>query len=772
MTNSHAKQTCLVVLGSSEYPNYTYLSNPQFKRSADAVRGYFAAEDGFGLTPENVLDLFDHHDNWVAQINEATQFVKGFSTRLASEDSPLNVLIYCIGHGYIPESKNAFYLCLRDCADRDGVNGLMDVARLNAEISNALPRHRICRLIYFIDACFSGQAAISIRGSSSSRDIALLCSVDKNNPGLAQEGKDHTLFTELLLEALKRSSPLTSFWSLKDLHREMKERVGQRGVAGLPVPELHDPKSTISEVKLFPAARIPEPAGKVIRLLVIERKLKEKKPKTSLSKVAKQVRTGHYRNIIDAANEFRRALGIELVPVNPTFIDISVQYIDDSLSHKYALQKVVAELCQADIAAFDLTDWDAGAIFLLGVRSVVRRGITVCSTGEDGEGPGALSASVPFNLQLLNISSHSASSADVISQHFADKIVTGFRELAALPSYLDLPSYDLVRQLGYSELHNRIVPYSEGALVLCSFEASYTKQNWNDYLRGDFLSEWQGDVSSSQDRQPENSPKLQRLLDIVTPRLIAHKLFEVIRLTDLCLIDWTGMRPNVIFEAGVRMAVHPLGAVHILDKDFHDPTADSSECALIKLFYPIRYEKDSVDGAAHAQEMIRAFKKSKEAFLNRATGVPPSSPDEANEFNFIYEYAGRCLDVEKSPPAMPLVDEMIKDANFLHMEDEESVGSSSLLYFEVNKHMKDRAVAAASERRLAAWFYLSRRWTAAEIVADVRRKAHFDKLAEYTKMWARKNGRDDIRKEVNDLMAEVAKVNENPRESVNGALAP
>lgn len=764
VTNPHAKQTCLVLLGSSAYPNCEELSNPQFKRSAEAVRDYFAAGHGFGLVAQNILFLLDDRRSWLEQINRVKQFVQGFSDGLSDAEDPVNVLIYCIGHGHNPIVGQKFYLCLRDYSHGDDLNGLMDVAQLSSAISSALPRKGDCRAIYFIDTCFSGQAAISLGGGPSSRGIALLCSVDKNNPGLAQEGKDFTLFTEILLGALKRSSPLASFWSLKELHWEMKERVGQRGVAGLPMPELHDPvqpqgKEKVSEVKLFPVVGMPRATGKTLNLLVIERR--SSAPKTSLSKVVKQVSKGHHAKIIEAANAFRQMMGVEPVESNSP-IEVNVRYIEDSLHDKAALQNVVAELCRADVAAFDLTDWDAGVIFLLGVRSVVRRGITICSIGSV---EGVLSDAVPFNLQLLNISAHSAPKADEVSSHFADKIVTGFKELAALPNYLDLPSYDLVRKIGGPELQGDIIPYSEGALVLCSFEDSYTQDNWNNYLRGDFLSEWHGDVNSA------TPPQLQRLLDIVTPRLIAHKLFEVIRLTDFCLVDWTGMRPNVIFEAGVRMAVHPLGAVHILDKvdTVHD--GPGSQSALIKLFDPIRYDKNSSDGDLASREMIKCFKRSDEAAFDRAIGVTSSSSGEAYNFNFIYEYAGKCLDVENNPPAMPLVDEMVRDANFLHMDDAESVGSSSLLYFDVNQKMKERARIAASERRLAAWLYLSKRWAANEIVADAHRWHQFEWLAAHAEKWAAENKRSDIREDIEKLKAEIEKAAQHAGATANGEFS-
>lgn len=129
------------------------------------------------------------------------------------------------------------------------------------------------------------------------------------------------------------------------------------------------------------------------------------------------------------------------------------------------------------------------------------------------------------------------------------------------------------------------------------------------------------------------------------------------------------------------------------------------------------------------------------------------------------------MDVDNNPPAMPLVDEMVRDANFLHMDDAESVGSSSLLYFDVNQKMKKRARIAASERRLAAWLYLSKRWTANEIVADAHRRHQFEWLAAHAEKWAAENKRSDIREDIEKLKAEIEKAAQHAGATANGEFS-
>src|SRR5262249_22120738 len=69
------------------------------------------------------------------------------------------------------------------------------------------------------------------------------------------------------------------------------------------------------------------------------------------------------------------------------------------------LRAAVRALCRADIAVFDITQLQPGVMILLGIRAVARRGVTVCSYGEDYVHGQTLQ--LPFNLQMLNVAAHS-----------------------------------------------------------------------------------------------------------------------------------------------------------------------------------------------------------------------------------------------------------------------------------------------------------------------------------------------------------------------------
>lgn len=756
MNNLHAKQTCLVILGSSDYPNCKHLSNLQFKRSAVAVREYFLSRSGFDLPACNVLDLFDNNGKSSEQINNVAEFVRGFLIKIPDEITPSNVILYCVSHGHIARDDK-FKICLGDYSDDNERNGLVDLGEL---IEATYQTARQSRIICIIDACFSGAAYKSITGSSSpsskgnaSRGISVLSSTSGHALALALADEDLTLFTGMLLDALKTPHPLIKFQSLADLHHKIIENIDRlNGLNGsdLPRPELHDPDQKagqISKVGLFPVLKSESFPSNVPTFLVIERKNRESGE--ALSTVVGWVRNSYSTEIIESANMFRAELNLTLFE-NLADINVEVLYIEDALSNWGSLANVVAKLCRADICAFDLTDWDVGAIFLLGIRSVVRRGITICST--DGMEHPSLGP-VPFNLQLLNITPHGSNEA---ARHVAEKVVAGFSEISSLPGYLDLPSYDSVRQIGYLSPNRRNITCEKGVLVLCSFEQEFTKSHWN-YFKNDFCGNLRRHLRYKKVTLERDRPEIYRLLDIVTPRLIAQKLFESIRLTDMCLIDWTGMRPNVVFEAGVRMAVNQLGAVHVIDASHQNLSNTASQHALINLFKPINYNANRRSSDDESiQKMIELFEANSEnhnAWLRKKL-----SSSSTVGVNVIYETAGHYLDLDNDLSARHLIDQMVREADFMDASDKQSEGGSPLLYWDVNDSIKSRVADAAAEKRLAAWFYMTKRWTAIEIASDPSRRAHFNILAALVEKWATKNKRTDIKADLQTLMLEVEKI--------------
>ena len=64
--------------------------------------------------------------------------------------------------------------------------------------------------------------------------------------------------------------------------------------------------------------------------------------------------------------------------------------------------------------------------------------------------------------------------------------------------------------------------------------------------------------------------------------------------------------------------------------------------------------------------------------------------------------------------ALPLVNDLMRSANILDPDDQESAGISPVLYHQVDRELAAEAREAAAERRLAAWLFLSRRYSATE----------------------------------------------------------
>ena len=438
-------------------------------------------------------------------------------------------------------------------------------------------------------------------------------------------------------------------------------------------------------------------------------------------------------SIAAAANYYREGLRLPPVPRGRSDggLEIIVLTVQQAFQSRETLEAAIELLCKCEVAVFDLTDFDCAALFLLGVRSVARRGVTLASVG-GGYVVGAEIA-VPFNVQLVNLSAHSKAQLErgEGSRPFeliGNKLQNGFREMADLPHYLDLPAYDAVRRLGVQSASYRPIPYTEKALVLCPFGPEYTENNWNLYLGVDLRDVLREHARRAEPPEDAN-PRVERLLDVRTPRLVSEMLFNAIRLTDLCIVDWTYLRPNVIFEAGVRLATNALGAVHIIDEATFESQRPPHIDGLLSLFEPIRYRCEP--GGVPYDKIIRRFEDSIRAYGQ-------------GEYDFVFRAVGASIHVQSQTPALPLVDALLRDANVLQSDDEESTGLSPVLYHEVNKELVVAAREAAAERRFAAWLYLSQRFDPKDVASDKRLLEQFGLLKSQVRRWARNRGRKDV----------------------------
>lgn len=215
---------------------------------------------------------------------------------------------------------------------------------------------------------------------------------------------------------------------------------------------------------------------------------------------------------------------------------------------------LVKALCSAPFMIADVTGFEPGIMLALGVRSVVRRGVTIASTSAKSDDH-QLSA-LPFNIQETKPISHSGRGRGMSDDDplyslnlIAKTLLNGWRELRTSPHYLDLPAYDAVRCLA-PEFPEDQRKARESALVLCPFSEKYA-DNWTELAH--LLAT----------RYPKY--RIVRTCDIDSPRLIGQALYECIRWTRTCVVDWTDWRPNVLFEFGVRIACSDIEPVLLLE---------------------------------------------------------------------------------------------------------------------------------------------------------------------------------------------------------------
>ena len=91
--------------------------------------------------------------------------------------------------------------------------------------------------------------------------------------------------------------------------------------------------------------------------------------------------------------------------------------IADALETPGRWLKLVEALCVAPLMVADVTGFEPGIMLALGVRAVVRRGVTVASTG--GDLNDATLATLPFNIQETKLISHGKSVEDPVSRELA-----------------------------------------------------------------------------------------------------------------------------------------------------------------------------------------------------------------------------------------------------------------------------------------------------------------------------------------------------------------
>jgi hypothetical protein len=519
-----------------------------------------------------------------------------------------------------------------------------------------------------------------------------------------------SLFTRSLAECISKGDAV----SLEELLPKVEQRCAnllsenpalQDQTPRLSYGELSGEKRSILKEALFDLIRTPAlttiwpvfDPNKLHCLVVLSEYEKVRSPDWGLVELVRDAVAGETGDRIwsafcAVASNLRLVSGRRSPPATfeSSAVQIGVFSVLDAFASGQALDTAVRAVAEADLVVFDVTGFEPAVMLLVGVRSTCRRWLTVCSHGAGWKEGQPLE--LPFNLQDLNINSHtpreSLVGSDPVVERFVNRVETGFLEASKQPYYLDLPAYDALRQLGSHYAASSTIDPSERILVLCAY-ADRLFSNWQFISSRLKQALWQ---------RKKYKPAIERIIDYGTPQLIRQSVYEQIRRTAACVVDWSEFSASVFLELGARLAVSEWGAIQIIDDRYLPGGEQPSKLAQIermrRLLGPMPYK--------YRAESSGAFEQIVDVLLQRN----PSLDGEA-DYNRVYRSLLAIIGTAQA--AQPsVVEELKRRADALHHPHQGRVGAPQIL-FHGSRLVKQDSERAALERRIAAWLYLEHR---------------------------------------------------------------
>jgi|GEM_PF-2255762 len=340
------------------------------------------------------------------------------------------------------------------------------------------------------------------------------------------------------------------------------------------------------------------------------------------------------------------------------------------------LLHAVRLLCRAPYLYIDATGFQPGIMLLLGIRAVVRRAITiVLTTASINENE---LADLPFNIQEIKLIS--LSDVEYITPKDKIKAATtgGLAQSGINPSYLDLPAYDAIRNPVIFD----IPAIREKTLVLCSFKKSYPH-----YF---FIRQWIANYVPT--------PSIVRMRDIASPQLVGQSLYEHIRWSKRCIIDWTEWAANVFYELGVRMAASGTSPANLISKQEVAAGLTPQQELLRALFEPYVYDP-----------VLKKFPAGIKDYFNYINGHPSglyaaialTRVHPANIYVTAEEHFDWAFEKRGALPHQQIQQQIERSIG----RDVQGEGRNNILY-STNSGYNQVLQQYICEQWLAAWYYL------------------------------------------------------------------
>jgi len=373
--------------------------------------------------------------------------------------------------------------------------------------------------------------------------------------------------------------------------------------------------------------------------------------------------------------------------------------VNDTVEDGSSFGATIARLNAADVVILDITGFEPATMLLVGIRSVLRQGVTLITTQDKFDA--TQWSLLPFNLKELYPLYITPTTDDINSPShpfswLGITIANALTQLRVLPQYQDSPAHENVRRLGPSATYFGRIPAEQGILWLCPFAPGYMKNMGSK-------------VQVAVKKMFGLGVPFERITDIVSPQLVSQRLYSSIRRRDLCVVDWTTWSANVFYELGVRLAVNRFSTVSILAGGMDTPQAGGEPLPaaereqrrrLVKLLAPIEYGPET--------EPLSEIKERHVQVIEHSSN-PRSTPPAWGDIPFDYTYR---LIADLSTPfgRWPGVELLLQSQALIRLGTGGTTNfSSPVLYADGNPAIAADATSTATEMLLAAWFYLEER---------------------------------------------------------------
>lgn len=694
---STGAEIALITIGGSRYPDWPGLAHKSFAVSASGIQE--AIIGAFAPSSVATLTLFDDgvesDSAAAAPALSPSDIASAINQFLQARPKVSDIILYFCGHG----SEYNGSLCLHLNAtkrDNEGLTGLL-LGNLVKPLQEQLARRRIYLVL---DCCFAGHAAKDLKSVYRSPlmgefGLVLVGAVDGDSTANASSDNAPTLFSGHLIDLIRQGLPgKPDGLSFDDVVSHIRTSIADPTLK--PVLDF-----TISRAGLEIARRPVIPNKASARLPI-----KEGGDQASLSQARRTLvvlSDSEATSQTKLVNAVSAASTLLQGDAKAATADVAIVLASQAVSSPDSLKAVIAALCRSEIAVFDGTGFEPAVMLLLGIRSVVRRGVTIISVGGSYTIGGALD--IPFMIKDANVVSHSSAQSSpgrsTPAQLLASRIRQGFASYKSA-HYADLPTFSAIRQVPPER--REIIPQRDGFLVLCPFETNYVKMVWSQYLSTGLAHQLEALRLGDETRARLG---VARSFELDSPRLVSQAVYEAIRRVHTCVVDWTLWSPNVFYEFGVRLSVtsNRRRTVAIIGVPFSKELSAQKE-ALLRLFDPIQY-----DPSQEWAGTLKTFDKMVpvEGDVSQSIRQGQLAPDE------IYRAVQAALDGMSHSDSDRVEHQLLRDARYF---ERDSTDSSPASLFPESATLALLDAEAERERLLAVWAYLIHRWGEERVLSD------------------------------------------------------